>query len=127
MNYTTWGYGYEHNWPGQMDAEDIYNCIFGQAVSIPYWQDGRHPMPPMGWMQVDWIVLGQAFNRWPRGIRQWLSKHMSPFSVTGRVMCLWKEYEHSRCPRCNATNENIDCIRVCPAPTLFGLTVCNCN
>jgi hypothetical protein len=77
VNYTTWGYGYEDTWAGQLDPEDMYNFAYGRAKSIPYWQDGRHPMPTTGWTQVDWQVLGAAFRLWPRGKRQWLSKHMA--------------------------------------------------
>jgi hypothetical protein len=98
VNCTSWGYGYDNTWPGQMDVEDVYNFTYGNAVSIPYWQDGRHSMPAMGWIQVDWLVLGQALSLWPRGKRQWLSKHMSRFSATGRVMFRRKEWLHDRCP-----------------------------
>jgi hypothetical protein len=61
VNFTTWGFGYAATWPGQLYLEEVYNYAYGSAVSIPYWQDGRHPMPASGWIQVDWLVLGQAF------------------------------------------------------------------
>jgi hypothetical protein len=115
VNYTTWGFGFENTWPGQLDTEEVYNFAYGAAKSIPYWEDGRHPMPPVGWIQVDWHVLGDAFRLWPRGKRQWLSKHMALFSATGHVMLRRKEWDHDRCPRCNTHNEDSDHILRCPA------------
>jgi hypothetical protein len=93
----------------------VYNFSYGRAISIPYWQDGRHPMPATGWIQVDWQVLGQAFRLWPRGKRQWLSKHMARFSATGRVMLRRKEWDHDCCPRCEGTKEDSYHILRCPA------------
>jgi hypothetical protein len=61
VNYTTWGFGYEGVWPGQFSSKDFYDSTFGQTVSVPYWQDGRHPVPPSGLIQVDWITLGNVF------------------------------------------------------------------
>jgi hypothetical protein len=86
VNFTSWGFAYTKTWPGQMEVDDLYNYTYGREVSIPYWQDDRHSMPATGWIQVDWLVLGQAFNMWPSGKRQWLSKHMARFSATGLVM-----------------------------------------
>jgi hypothetical protein len=117
INFTTWGFGYEATWPGQFDPEEVYNFAHGRAVSVPYWQDGRHPMTATGWIQVDWHVLGPAFRLWPRGKRQWLSNHMAKFSATGRVMFRRKEWEHDRCPRCDAENEDSNHIFRCPAPS----------
>jgi hypothetical protein len=92
VNFTTWGFGYEGAWPGQLDLKDLYNATYGRAKTITYGQEGRHPMPAGGWIQVNWIVLGQAFRLWPRGKRQWLvSKHMARFSATGRVILRHKE------------------------------------
>jgi hypothetical protein len=48
VNFTSWGVGYANTWPEQLDIEDVYNFTYGTAVSIPYWQAGRHPMPAMG-------------------------------------------------------------------------------
>jgi hypothetical protein len=116
VSNTTRGYGYEDTWPGQLDPEDVYNFAYGRATSIPYWQDGRHLMPTTGWIQVDWQVLGAAFRLWPRGKRQWLSKqHMARFFATGRVML--RRWDHDRCPRCEANNENSDHILRCSAPS----------
>jgi hypothetical protein len=81
VNFTSWGFRYEGAWP----------TTFGEKVSIPYWQDDRHPIPPSGLIQVDWITLGKAFSLWPRGKRQWLTKHLTRFSATGRVVYRCKE------------------------------------
>jgi hypothetical protein len=40
VNFTTWGFGYEGTWPGQLDPEGVYNLSYRRAISIPYWQDG---------------------------------------------------------------------------------------
>jgi hypothetical protein len=94
VNFTSSGFGYKNTWPGQLDIEDVYNFTYGNVVSIPYLQAGRHPMPALGWIQVNWMVLGQAFRLWPRGKRQWMSNHMASFWATGRVMLRCKEWEH---------------------------------
>jgi hypothetical protein len=36
VNFTTWGFGYEGTWPGQLDPEEVYNVAYRRAVSIPY-------------------------------------------------------------------------------------------
>jgi hypothetical protein len=59
INYTTWGFGYDGVWPGQFSPSDLYDFTYGLTISIPYWQDDRHPMPPSDWIQVDWHIIGK--------------------------------------------------------------------
>jgi hypothetical protein len=73
-------------------------------------------MPPSGWIQVDWRILGQAFALWPRGKRQWLSKHLARFSATGRVVFRCNKWLHDRRPLCNSPNEDSDHVNLCQAP-----------
>jgi hypothetical protein len=115
VNFTSWGFRYKGVWPGQFSSTDFYGTTFGEKVYIPYWQDDRHPIPPSGLIQVDWITLGKAFSLWPRGKRQWLTKHLARFLATGRVMYLRKEWSHDHCPICNGSNEDSDHINLCPA------------
>jgi hypothetical protein len=72
-------------------------------------------MPSTGWIQVDWRVLGKAFQLWPRGKRQLLTKHLARFSAPGRVMFGRAEWSHDRCPRCDGANEDSDHVLLCPA------------
>jgi hypothetical protein len=115
VNDTTWGFGYEGVWPGQFNHTDFYEYTFGSKVSIPYWQDRRHPMPSTGWIQVDWHVLGKTFRLWPRGKRQCLIKHLAQFSAAGCVMFRRDEWSHDRCPRSDCVNEDCAHVLLCPS------------
>lgn len=60
---------------------------------------------------IDWSATGSAMRSLPLGKRRWISKHVSGFCGTGKMMLKWKKREADHCPRCNASHE--DHIHIC--------------
>ena len=66
---------------------------------LKYWEDkgrfqeGAHT-------DIDWDTVGVAMKAVPRTRRQWVTKHVSGFCATSKMMHRWGKRQSSKCPRC---------------------------
>jgi hypothetical protein len=111
-----WHFAVEGRTASEFDLGTLYDFTFGRSVSIPYWQDERHPMPDDAITSINWDAIASAAKYWPRGKWQWLLKHLAKFSATGRNMLRRKEWEHDLCPICLRPNEDSWHVQKCQAP-----------
>ncbi len=95
-------------------ANEIRDYINGQRTQN-YWMKWRS-MTQGIWQRIDWTAVGQAMNEVQINCRQWIAKYVSGHFATGKNMCQWKFRTSSKCPRCNATEEDKRHILTCPAP-----------
>jgi hypothetical protein len=79
------------------DMASLYDHTYGRQVSLPYWQDDRQPIPAESITSINWDAIAAASRCWPRGQRQWLAKHLTRFSPTGRNMFRRHEWSHDLC------------------------------
>jgi hypothetical protein len=99
------------------DMASLYDHTYGRQVSLPYWQDDRQPIPVESITSINWDAIAAASRCWPRGQRQWLAKHLTRFSPTGRNMFRRHEWSHDLCCRCFAPDEDSMHVICCPADT----------
>ena len=63
---------------------------------------------------INWREIECARKSLPQHRQTWLTKHISGYNATGRQMLRRKEWENSRCPKCNEEHENSDHVVTCP-------------
>jgi hypothetical protein len=66
---------------------------------------------------IDWLAFGAAMKAETLGRRRWVSKTVSGFCATGRMMFRRKEWDSDKCPRCRQPNENTDHVWKCKQDT----------
>jgi hypothetical protein len=64
---------------------------------------------------VDWEVLAKACDAESPGQLQWVTKHVTGVCGVGKFLERWKSEEHSRCPGCDAENEDHQHVYLYPA------------
>ena len=57
-------------------------------------------------VKIDWEATGKAMHSISRTRQQWVTKHVSGFCGTGKMMMRWKKRDTAKCPRCDEENEN---------------------
>jgi hypothetical protein len=85
-SHTYWTFTADDTLVSHFDIDLLYDYTYGRTVSIPYWQEERHPMPEDAITAINWDAIAGAARTWPRGKWQWLLKHLAKFSATGRNM-----------------------------------------
>jgi hypothetical protein len=103
---TSWIFSMEDTPVSCFEMDQLYDFTYGNRISIPYWQDDRHPIPAHAIQFINWDAIGAAAKCWPRGKRQWLAKHLTKFSATGRNMFRRNKWTHDLCLRCMSPNED---------------------
>ena len=96
-------------WKGSLkktfyDHDGIYTMLGEQRVRDYWLRRGRLSSEAMD--LVDWEVLAKACDAESPGRRRWVTKHVTGVCGVGKFLQRWKSQEHSRCPRCDAANED---------------------
>ena len=55
--------------------------------------------------EVDWETVGMGMASVPRTRRHWVTKHVSGFCSTGKMMQRWGKRASAKCPRCDADED----------------------
>lgn len=97
-----------------LDFNQMYDFTFGRSVSIPYWQGSRQPIPQEKLRIINWNAVNATTKLWPWGKKKWMSKFMTGFAATGRVMYRRNEWPHNHCCMCFACNEDAKHVLSCP-------------
>jgi hypothetical protein len=72
-------------------------CTMPTAMS--YWKSKKR-FGRVGPQGIDWDALGAAMTSTPGNRQKWVSKMISGFSATGKMMQRRQERESAECPRC---------------------------
>ena len=98
-------------WPLWVAGERI-SAKVGTAVSevihgskiLKYWEDkGRFEERDEA--AIDWNCVEKAMKEVNRTRRVWVTKHVSGFCASGKMMLRWKKRESAKCPRCDETED----------------------
>ena len=54
---------------------------------------------------IDWETAGSAMKTVTRTRRQWVTKHVSGFCATGKMMRQWGKRTSAKCPRCDCNED----------------------
>lgn len=81
----------------------IRKLIFGRELKAHLIKKGR--LTSEGFELIDWEAIGDASKNLPALYRLWVTKHVSGFCGVGKMMKLWKFWEHNKCPCCQEENE----------------------
>jgi hypothetical protein len=93
-------------WPTIVDGKKIVSnmrqelrTLCNTPPAMEYWRmkDRFGSVPPE---EIDWDSLGHAMSSLPTQRQHWISKTVSGFCSTGRMMLRRKERETDACPRC---------------------------
>jgi hypothetical protein len=93
-------------WPTFVDGKKIVSnmrqelrTLCNTPPAMEYWRrkDRFGSVPPE---EIDWDSLGHAMASLPTQRQHWISKTVSRFCSTGRMMLRQKERETDACPRC---------------------------
>ena len=97
---------------GQMEAR--------QALTQPYFVQGKLKAPPMSPAQfdsIDWVSRHRALSTSPDMYRIWLAKQTNNFSATGVQLSRYgMAIDEDRCPNCRTRGERSDHLCRCPDP-----------
>jgi hypothetical protein len=63
--------------------------------------------------QIDWITSQKSRKGLPTYRQRWLSKWMTGFCGTGKMLKIYRFQKHSKCPRCQTDNENTNHVLQC--------------
>jgi hypothetical protein len=72
-------------------------CALPRALS--YWER-KNRFGILGTAEIDWDALGGAMKTTPTSRQHWVSKTISGFCATGRMMQRRRERDSDACPRC---------------------------
>ena len=81
---------------------------------LHYWLR-RERLSPATTDLIDWEVLAKACDEESPGRLRWVTKHVTGVCGVGKFLELWKSQNHSRCPRCDAENEDHRPVYTCQA------------
>jgi Zn-finger nucleic acid-binding protein len=84
--------------------------------ALQYWNN-KHRFGSRSASDVDWTAFGAAMQALPPTRRRWVSKTVSGFCATGRMMFRRKEWESDQCPRCKQANETTEHVWQCRQDT----------
>jgi hypothetical protein len=82
------------------------------SQALQYW-DNKHRFGTRSSGNVDWEAFGASMQAVPPARRRWVSKTLSGFCATGRMMFRRREWESDQCPRCKQANENTEHVWQC--------------
>jgi hypothetical protein len=71
---------------------------------MSYWKSKKR-FGPVGPQEIDWDALGAAMSSIPGNRQKWVSKMISGFSATGKMMQRRRERDSAECPRCGMTED----------------------
>jgi hypothetical protein len=93
--------------------DGIYTLLCERRV-VDYWlRRGR--LAPEATDRIDWEVLAKACDEESPGRLRWVTKHVTGVCGVGKFLERWQFQPHSRCPRCDAPNEDNRHVYQCPA------------
>ena len=67
--------------------------------------------------KIDWEHSQKSHGRNKKTFQQWLCKWTTGICGVGVMMKLWKFQSHSKCPRCQTENENVEHVLKCQHDT----------
>jgi hypothetical protein len=97
------------------DQQEIYTLLCKQRV-IDHWIR-RKRLSAEVVHKIDWDVLAKACVEESPGRVRWVTKHVTGMCGVGKFLERWQHQTHSRCPRCDAENEDHRHVYQCPAPS----------
>lgn len=92
--------------------KDSLRSLIGRETVRQHWRK-KKKYPPRLENQIDWELLHRAHRNFPSPMRTWLSKWLTGFCGIGTTLFLYKFQHHTRCPRCNRTNETVEHVIQC--------------
>ena len=92
----------------------LRKAIQGGGI-FEYWVDKRKRVGEANVGLIDWEAQGKALKSLKQSRRQWVSKFVSGWCGTGKMMKRWKQRVTSSCPRCNNPVEDNTHILECKA------------
>ena len=66
---------------------------------------------------IDWTARSHAHRNMTQATNRWASKWLTGFCGVGLMLGIYKYQKHTKCPRCNADDENVTHVLRCPEPT----------
>ena len=63
--------------------------------------------------RIDWKVIQNSINNLPPHRKRWLSKWTTGMCGVGKWLKRWKWQDHSDCPRCGQTEEDVEHVLLC--------------
>ena len=110
---------YGEPWAFWIGETKICKAIGGEIVErrqgakcLSYWNErGRFGEGSME--KIDWIGTGQAMKAVAQSRQRWVTKHVSGFCATGKMMKRWKKRDNARCPRCDKEEEDAEHVWLC--------------
>jgi hypothetical protein len=95
------------------DHDGIYKLLCEHRV-IEYWLR-RERLSLEATRLIDWEVLSKACDEESPGHLRWVTKDVTGVCGVGKFLKRWKSQDHSRCPRCDAEDEDYRHVYQCPA------------
>ena len=91
---------------------NIRDYVSGKHIK-KYWES-RKRFGSRSCDDIDWESLGKAMKSLKQGQRREVTKHVSGFFSTGKVMVRWKKRDFSSCPLCKVPDEDATHVIKCP-------------
>jgi hypothetical protein len=85
-----------------------------------YWRK-KHKFSGYTESFVDWELTQRSRRNISKARQRWMSKWMAGFCGVGIMLVRYAYQKHSRCPRCNQSNEDTAHIIQCPHPDAVNL------
>ena len=98
------------------DLQSLYSLTFSSTVSRSFWSR-RFEWSQETFQSVCWETLARSQQLFSWGRRKVVSKLISGFAPTGRVMFRRRLWTHDECPRCFLPNEDMEHVLKCWAPS----------
>ena len=92
----------------------LHSAITSQRIR-QYWIK-KHKFEANTERHLDWEVIHKSFKSLPKYRHRQLSKWLTGFCGVGKTLVKYGYQDHSKCPRCNADNENVEHVLTCPDP-----------
>ena len=96
-------------------SRQLYSACEGPPLQQHWVTRGKLPLSHL--RLINWEACGSAAKLLGVGLRFWKTKHVAGIFANGKFMERWKFWSHSKCPRCQESDEDASHVIRCPVVT----------